>query len=173
MRLLAESAGYVLLEDQSKLHFATRATNAGAVAVFVLALVTSILGINGVVQLVLWHAGHGSAIAAAVLLGVAAVSALCLWRARRWLRVCRARPVEGLGRIATVDFECQALLDPTGRVLAPLSEVRFQLVMQMASSSRALAACWNGGQIVVARGSPFAGSVALIREALRQRGLRA
>ncbi len=73
--------------------------------------------------------------------------------------------------IAVVDLEARTLETPEGEILAPLSDVRFAPVMQLGSSSRALAAKWPGGSRVVYRGSPFAGSIQPAVEALRRHGV--
>ncbi len=65
----------------------------------------------------------------------------------------------------------QTFADPAGESLAPLASVRFAPVMQLGSSSRALAASWSGGSMVVYRGSPFAGGFQDALDALRRHGV--
>lgn len=65
------------------------------------------------------------------------------------------------------------LLDDHRRPLAALADVRYELIWQLFSSSRALALVWPSGDAIIARGNPFGDSVAGCKNALRSRGITA
>jgi hypothetical protein len=128
------------------------------------------LGANGVAQLVMAARGVTGLIAGLVLAAITVplVAALVhLVKRRR-----RARVSATMQPRLVLDFGAGQLLDARGAVLAPLQEVSFDKVMQLASSSRALKCRWGkDGGLVVLRGSPFAGGIGPAVDALRARGL--
>ncbi|MEM7356176.1 MAG: hypothetical protein AAF657_35500, partial [Acidobacteriota bacterium] len=138
---------------------------------FVLALLTVIVGGNGIVWLTLGFRSGQINVLGVVLTAVAALTSF--GASRIWAAEKRDRTVIP-GReawVAVIDLETQTLESPRGESLAPLPSVRFLSVMQLASSSRALAAHWPGGSLVVYRGNPFAGSSLEARDALRSHGV--
>lgn len=169
--ILCESAGWVLFSDGPRLVFADRGTSYRRVLLFVLGLIAVITGGNGVVWLVLGGRSGEISTLGVVLTAVAAVA---VWGALR-VRAAEKREGEVIpGRDtwkAVLDLEKQTLESPQGETLSSLSEVRFMPVMQLASSSKALAARWPGGSRVVYRGNPFAGSYQQAVDALRRHGV--
>lgn len=172
MKTLAVCGGYELIEEGPRLLFVERGTDAHAIALFVLGLLALILGANGILQVGLWAGGGGHPVAGLVLgLGavLSAVLFVALWRARK---VKAGRPLERHHVALAIDLGQGALVDGNGRPLAGLDGVVFRSVFQVASSSRALELCYRGGTRVVARGSPFTGSIHGFVEVLQQRGFR-
>jgi hypothetical protein len=163
--VIAESAGVVLVENGPLIYFVDRRTGGLSIAVFVIALVAVIAGVNGGVLLAGGHA------AGAVVLGVAVLAVAVLVLVLRSLRRQRGRSLEHLPRTLIIDRDAGVVLRGDGRTLAQLDAVRFVSVFQLGSSSRALACEHPGGRVVVCRGSPFSGSIGPHLEALRGRGL--
>ena len=171
--ILCESAGWVLFSDGQRLVFADLGTSWRRVLLFVLALLSLITGVNGIVWLVAgMRSGQTSTLGIALLAagGLAGAGAWWTWALEKRDRA--TIPARDAW-VAVLDLEAQTLETPEGELLAPLSDVRFAPAMQLASSSRALAAEWPGGSRVVYRGSPFAGSIGPVLEALRQYGVDA
>lgn len=163
---IATCGGYEMVEDGPRIYFIDRATNGHAVALFVLGLIAVIGGVNGVV----WAASR-QLLLAAILLGVAAVFAGIFALVLRARRRRAALPWHELPRLASIDRQTGAAHDDQGRAIAPLQQVVFAPVFQIGSSSKALALRHPGGSIVIARGSPFSGSIHDFIDALRVRGL--
>ncbi len=153
----------VLCRRGDALVLARRPSAPGPTWVFVAALLAGIAGVNGVIQSVLAATGDGHPLAAAVLLGLAALAGLALGRVlavRR--RAAAGPPVPEL----VFDPGAGVLRDADGRVIAALADVRLERRMQLGSSSRALACAWPSGSRVIARGNPFGESVDTIAETL-------
>ena len=170
-RILCQSAGWVLFEHGRRLVFADRGTSYRRVLLFVLALLAVIAGCNGLVWLMAgMRSGEISRLGTG-LIGTAAVAGLVGW----WLWEADKRERATLPArdawIAVVDLDARTFETPGGELLAPLTEVRFAPALQLASSSRALAATWPGGSMVVYRGSPFGGSFRDALDALRRHGV--
>jgi len=167
---IATCGGYEMVEDGPRIYFIDRGTNGYAVALFVLGLITVIGGVNAVVQLA---SGRRHFLAGLILLGVASVFAavfMLVLRARKRRLALRWNEHAPL---AFIDRQTGAAHDADGHPVAPLAQVAFRPVFQLGSSSKALALHHPNGSIVVARGSPFAGSVDDFVDALRARGLAA
>ena len=169
--ILCESAGWVLFSDGRRLVFADRGTSYRRVLMFVLALLALIFGVNGIAWLAI---GIGSGEISRLGMILSAVAGLLAFGAR-WVWGAEKRDQKTVPDddqwVAVLDLEAQTLVSPEGGVLAPLSSVRFQPVMQFGSSSRALAASWPEGRLVVYRGHPFASSIRPALDALRQHGV--
>jgi len=137
---------------------------------FVLALFTLIAGGNGIVWLMVGIRSGEASELGGVLIAVAAVAGF--GASRVWAAEKRDRTViPGQDTwVAMLDLGTQTLESPQGESLAPLSSVHFASVMQIGSSSRALAARWPGGSMVVYRGNPFAGSAQEARDVLQSHG---
>ena len=170
-QVLCESAGWVLFSDEQRLVFANRGTSYRRVLVFVLLLLTLIAGVNGVVWLVMGIRSEEASPLGIVLTVVAGLAGSGAWR----LWAAEKRDMTDLPGhdkwVAVVDLEKQTLESPEGGSLAPLPSVRFVPVLQLGSSSRALAAKWPGGSMVVYRGHPFAGSFHAALDALHRAGV--
>ena len=171
--ILCESAGWVLFSDGQRLVFADRGTSYLTVLVFVLALITVIAGGNGIVWLVAGIRSGEASRLGFVLLVVAGLAGLGAWKIRAADKQRQTEIPAQSTWVAVIDLESRVLATPAGEALAPMTNVRFAPVMQLASSSRALAAQWPEGSLVVYRGSPFAGSYKAALEVLRDHGLEA
>lgn len=170
---MCESAGWVLFSDGPRLVFANRRTAYQRVLVFVLALITLIAGANAVVWLMRGLRSSEISILGAALTAVAVLAGF--GASKVWATEKRDRQVIP-GRetwVAVLDLETQTLESPRGETLAPLSSVDFASVLQLGSSSRALAARWPEGSLVVYRGNPFAGSYREARDVLEAHGVEA
>lgn len=169
--ILCDSAGWVLFSDGQRLVFADLGTSYLRVLLFVLALISLITGVNGIVWLVAGMRSGQISMLGTALLAAAVFTGLGAWWT--WTVEKRGRAVipPRDAWVAVLDLEAQTLETPAGELLAPLSDVRFAPVMQLASSSRALAAEWPGGTRVVYRGNPFAGSIRPALDVLRRHGL--
>ncbi len=172
-QILCESAGWVLFSDGPRLVFANRGTSYQRVLVFVFVLLTLIAGGNGIVWLMVGIRSGETSMLGVVLTAVAALAGF--GASRVWAAEKRDRTViPGQDTwVAMLDLETQTLESPQGESLAPISNVRFASVMQFGSSSRALAARWPGGSMVVYRGNPFAGSFLEARDILQSYGVEA
>jgi hypothetical protein len=168
MQMVARCNEMVLLEDGPRLIIAERET-VSATLLFVLGLVSFILGANAVVWLVVGLRGGGTLILGACMAGGALVVGLGLRLAlRRRRQAAAAPPVTML----VLDRASGTLTDAGGRPLAALAQVGFATQLQLGSSSRALACRWPGGSTVIARGNPFGDSVDDFVDALAKAGFR-
>ncbi len=157
-----------LVEDGALLRFVERGGGGLSVAVFVTGLVGALTGLNAV-----FLGLQGFPAPAVAALG--AVAVVCVAGCVLALRARRAhaqRPLHSLPVVLVLDRARGVACEADGRPLASLHDVVFRPQMQLASSSSALAASWPGGVRVVARGSPFTGSVDPMRDALQARGFR-
>jgi hypothetical protein len=171
-RIVVETAGCVVVEEGPRVHFAHRSGGGLMIAAFVLGLLTLITTVNGVAQIALaFSSGGGHALAGVVLLGLGTVvGGSFAFVIRRYRRV-RAAGVETLPRMLSIDRSRGVLLDGVGRELGLVGFARTQRTFQAASSYRALTITWQGGSVVVARGSPFVGDVGPIEEVFRSCGV--
>ncbi len=172
MKTLAVCGGYELIEDGPRLLFVHRGTDAYAIALYVTGLVAFIVGANGIGQVAFAVSGRGHLVAGLILVLVASLAVwlfVFLWKAKK---AKAERGLEPQNICLAIDLAHGALLDAGGRPFAALEGVSFRSVFQVASSSRALELCYSGGTRIVARGSPFTGSIAGFVAVLRQRGFR-
>lgn len=163
---LGAGSGVQILEEGERLLVVDRRTASLSVVVFVLGLLTVILGGGGIALAVSVSAPAGLG-----LLGAAALSGLGLALAIRALLRRRRRPAGELAPHALIDLGARTLCDGRGQVLAPLARVRFRRKFQLGSSSPALCASFDGGELILARGNPFAGGLGTLEDALRSRKL--
>jgi hypothetical protein len=163
---LGAGSGVKILEDGERLLIVDSRTSSLSVVVFVLGLLTFILGGGGIALAV-----AASAAAGLGLLGAGALFGLGLALALRALLRRRRRPAGELAPHALIDLGARTLCDGSGRVLAPLAQVRFRRKFQLGSSSPALCASFAGGELILARGNPFAGGLGTLEDALRSRRL--
>jgi hypothetical protein len=163
---IATCNGYEVIEDGPRLYFIDRATNGFTIALFVLGLITLIAGLNGVV----WAVSR-QLLLSAILLGVAGVFGSIFVLVLRARRRRASRAWNELGALAFIDRQTGVAHDGGGQAVAPLGHVTFAPVFQLGSSSKALALKHPGGSIVIARGSPFGGSIDHFTDVLRARGL--
>ena len=134
-------------------------------ALFVTALVATILGANGLLNTALPASARGAMVAMAGLAGTAAAVLF------RWRRDRRKRTTGGEA-VVIFDFAGDRLIDGAGTAHAPLADARLTRTFQLASSSRALSLTHPTlGRIVLARGNPFGDSVDAIEQALVDRGI--
>jgi hypothetical protein len=170
---LAVSSGVGLRQEGELLHFVRLGTRAWVLAAFVLGLLALILLLNGLVQVALaFSGGNGQPLAGGVMAGVGGIVALAATRCWGLKRAHEALPTSALRKLATLDLGNQTLLDGKGRVLARLSDVRFERRFQVTSSSRRLVVCWPEGELPLVNGDPFAGGLWAIQSALESRGFR-
>jgi hypothetical protein len=165
---IATCGGYEMVEVGPRIYFIDRGTGGYAIALFVLGLLTVIASVNGIVQL-----GMGNLMAGLIIGAVGAVFGAVFALVLRARRARLALRWDQNPTIAFIDRETGSAHDPAGQALAPLTHVAFAPVFQIASSSQALAMKLPRGEIVIARGSPFSGSIDDFTDALRARGFRA
>lgn len=166
MTELGAGSGVKILQDRQRLLVVDFGTSALSVVVFVLGLLTIILGSGGVAL-----ATAGAAAVGLGLIGAAALLGLGLALALRTLLRRRRRAPDSLPPRLIIDLAARTLCDGGGGVLAPLEQVRFHRKFQIGSSSPALAASFDRHQVVLARGNPFAGGLGTLEDALRGHGL--
>ena len=165
MAVIARCNGTVLVEHGRHIGVVAQGKSWLGTSVFVLALLTLIAVVNGVVQLLL-QPGVG----AVILVGALAPG----WFALRLLRLRKAQRAAPAAEVPWLifDLEGRVLRDHAQTVLAPLDQVVVKQALQLASSSSALRVELPSGAIVIARGSPFGDSVDGMLEALRIRGIK-
>jgi hypothetical protein len=163
---IATCNGYEMVEDGPRIYFLDRATSGFTIALFVLGLITAIAGVNGVV----WALSR-QLLLGAILLGAAGAFAGIFTLVLRARRRRGSRAWNEVGALAFIDRQTGAAHDGAGQAVAPLGHVAFAPVFQLGSSSKALALKHPGGSIVIARGSPFGGSIDDFIDVLRARGL--
>jgi hypothetical protein len=175
-RIVAECAGSTIAERGPRLVFVDRGLGWAPAALFVTGLLALVLGANGAAQLAgaaLGRAGGGGPLGAVLLAAAALPGALFAATFAHYRRAAR-RDLGAYVPTCVVDFEAGWLLSAEGARVAPLADVHFAPRAQFASSARALALVWPGGEFIVYRGNPFAfGTIDDARRALRERGLRA
>jgi hypothetical protein len=172
VKVIGSGSGFEILEDDQRLRIIDRRTAGWYTAGFVLALLTfipTVLGIVLTAQALASGASHwpvGLAISAA-----GCVFGLGLLFIVRRVRALAAVPAADVPPTLIIDLGDRALLDSGGRRLASLDEASFGRKMQLGSSSPALAVTFAGKTIVFARGNPFAGGLGNIEDPLRRHGL--
>lgn len=169
---VATCGGHELIEDGPRLILVDRRTNGLDVALFVLGLVTFITFTVGLVMAFLATRSEVPVQVSLVLLGVTAVSVIGLRVAYEVRRARRWRPLHALPVTVVLDRARGAVCDAAGNPIAPLAGAVVRVAFQIGSSSKALELACSAGTFVIARGSPFSGSVHDIADALRARGLR-
>jgi hypothetical protein len=150
--------------------FGRQRGSGGGSGVFVLALTGSLMAGGAIAECVrqLWGAGSWW------LAGVFAVTALLLGlEATRELRSIRhARMRAPIEIDLVLDFAAGVATDRSGRVLAPLHALTFDLVDGVLSKSSELWCSWDGGRIVLLRTLFAEGNAAVVLPRLRERRLR-
>lgn len=166
-RVLAQASGVVVAQDGANVVVVDRRLRGLATTVFVLAVLTFITGVQGILFAV-GAAGTEQAArtVAVVLMGAAVVTGGLLAVAIRAVVTRRRRPLSDYQPVATFDLSAGQLRDGTGRTVAPLDQVRLAKRMQLTSSSPKLVAETPGGTLLLARGNPFAGGLGNLREVL-------
>jgi hypothetical protein len=168
---IATCGGYELIEDGPRLVFIDRGTNPYDIAMYVLVLLLAVLGFNGLLQGLLALGGEGSGVLSIVLLLAAGLVAAGLVAVMRARRLEKQKPPSVAHPILILDRHLGAVCDGWGRPVAPLEGAVVRPALQFGSSSQALEVACAVGTFVVARGSPFSGSIHDIADALRQRGI--
>lgn len=162
-RCIAESSGVALVERGATWWVVDRGTQAASTALFVLALVAGIgLVAGGVLTATV---GLGGLVPMA--LGV--LAAVGLVAVRGWKRRREAAAPEQLSTVCGFDFGRGALVDPVGRPICALAQVRLHRAFQLTSSSPALELHQPAGKLVLVRGNPFGGGIHDVEHALQQR----
>lgn len=171
-QMLARSAGTVVVQEGDRILIADRRTKAATIAIFVLGLLTFILGANGLIQFGLLFSGQG-------LLGLAIGATLAAglfgavtWRLVQHLRARREEPVRADEILCAIDLGRNLVLAPNGGVLAPVYRCKLERRFQVTSSSRSLVLITPEATITIARGDPFSGDVGPIADALADAGFR-
>jgi hypothetical protein len=168
VELLAMSCGTAVYKDGSSLRVVHVGGNGLSVARFVAALLT-LFGVVGGVAI-----GATASITGG-LVGLAfGVSAGLLFRhlGRVRARKLSRSPAE-LPRYVTIDCDANEVRDREGAVLGSLDSAYLSLVFQATSSAKALALTVGGTKMVIARGNPFAGDVAMVADVLVKHGVKA
>ena len=172
MNEIASGSGAAIFKDGGRLLIVRRGGTETASALFVVGLVTLIVGLNGVLQLAMAFSGGGVGLAGAMILcavgGVAGALLVALLRQRK--RVHRT-PLDQLPIICVLDFSQGWLLGPDGGWWARLSDVRMRRQFQFTSSSPALVLVYAGRSLLIAKGSPFAGGIGDLERALESHGV--
>lgn len=172
MKMLGTGSGYELVQDGERWLLVDRQIRGLVIAVFVIGLLTFIVGINGLVQLGLAAAGRGGLLVAGlVMLGVAGLVGTVLWMVVKKLRAAKQKPIEELPTIAVFDFSSGQLLTGDDQRIAPLEEVEVRRRLQLGSSSPALVAYYGPHSYQLAKGNPFLGGIAGLEGPLRAKGL--
>jgi hypothetical protein len=164
--IIGRCNGAVLLEDGKRVSLVQQPGEHLATVLFVSGLATVVLGANGAMQLFMNPFVGVALLVAAALTGTAA------YHVKRRLDARAQSPVREAPHLV-FDFAAQSLMNGSGVVLAPLSQVMLRRRMQLASSSRALHLELPNDSIVIARGNPLLGDhVGEIEDALHHRGMR-
>jgi hypothetical protein len=159
-RVLIDTGGLVVTDDGRRVLVFDRATGGLAVAVFVLGVVTAVVGGFGIVALSMSMTGVGSAFLA---LGIAVAVGGAF--AYRTFRQRRRRPLNACRSVAVIDRKL-GLFSYAGGAILPLDRVRFQRRVQLGSSSPKLVAVLPSGTRVLKRGNPFDGGIGNADEVL-------
>ena len=166
--VLAESGGITVIESGPRIFVASRGTHGWYTARFVFALFLLIGGGGGLALLVEFLGSPGGNLAVALApLVLGSVGGVGLWRAIVTIRRRRGLSLVDLNTIIAFDRSRRLVCDAAGNPVASVDGARLRCRMQLASSSQALHVEWDGGAVCIARGSPFAGSVGPIENALR------
>lgn len=170
LQVIAECGARILFEKGNELVVADRGDQWTFTTIFVLALVGFIVGLNGLLQLLLATTGDSGSFAAGIVAtAVGGVATFALTRVFALRKRNRARPLDALEVVARFDLTDQTLRAPDGAVVASLTSVSLKRRFQIGSSNRMLVAAHPGGDVVIARGNPFAGDVGDMQDALTQR----
>lgn len=169
---LARSAGTLVVHEGDRILIADRRTKGPTIAIFVLGLVTFILGANGLVQFGLLFSGQGLLGLAIGATLAAALTGAVTWRLVQHLRARREEPVRAEEILCAIDLARNLVLAPNGAVMGPVHRARLELRFQIGSSSRALVLVTPDTSITIAKGDPFSGDVSPIVDALADAGLR-
>jgi len=131
---------------------------------YVAALVTFIVGANGIAQVAL-----GNGLFGLIAMLVAGGTAwLTVWAHRR-VRASDPAPPKKLQII--IDTKEKLLLDGIGTPLIGIGQARAHRRFQLGSSSSKLVVVWPSGAITVARGNPFGSSVDDMQQLLVRAGM--
>lgn len=172
MQKIAEASGTVVYDKNNVVFVARKPAQWTTTFLFVSVLLTFITCINGVVQLVLNRAHSSMWIPGLILIGIGFLFLGISIVVARYRKKINALAFDQLETICAFDLNAGKLLGSTGLALADLSQVNLRRKMQLTSSSRSLVLNFPGGSILLAKGSPFAGGVGAVEQALLGRGIK-
>lgn len=163
MTIVARCNSVVLVERGQQLVLIDQGGAGLEIVVFAGAIVTFVLGVNGIVHMLTmpWIAA-----AMLVLSALAGVAVRYTLRTRRRLHADLNRPVR-----MTFDLETKLAYDASGLPFAGFDEIRLRRRWQRHTSVHALILKCPSRSLVVARGSPFADVVDDIETTLLNRGI--
>jgi hypothetical protein len=160
--ILAEKGGLVIAERGREIVVIDRGTGPMQILTFVLAIITLVFGLFGLVAVFTATAGDmgpQSGAVSAVILAIGILAGVAMAFSARSIRNRRLRPVTAFRPVAIFDRARRIYRDGTGEPVAPLDQVRFERRMQLTSSSAKLVAVTASGEHVLKRGNPFGGSI--------------
>ncbi len=168
MAEIASGSGLTIISDGDRLLFIDTRTGGLHTAAFVLGLLSLVpLGAG----IALFASGPASRLAGMIVICIGAFFSVGFVFTVKVILRRRAVPVGERTPMVVVDLAAGVLRDGAGRQLAPLDAVRFHRQFQMTSSSPALAVSFQGTNLVLVRGNPFAGGLGSLESALQRYGL--
>lgn len=160
--ILAEQGGLVIAERGREILVIDRGNGLMQILTFVLAIITLVFGLFGLVAVftaTVGDMGPQSGAVSAVILAIGILAGVAMTFSAMRIRNRRLRPVTAFRPVAIFDRADRLYRDGSGEALAPLEQVRFERRMQLASSSPKLVAVTVSGEHVLKRGNPFGGSI--------------
>jgi hypothetical protein len=161
-QILADTGGLLVTDDGRRVLVIDRCTGALTTVVFVLGVLTLVVGGFGVVVLV---ASTPSAAVGWVFLGAAVLAAVATVFVVRKIRGRRKQALSLCRPVAVIDRKL-GLFSYRGGALVQLDQVRFARKLQLGSSSPKLVALTPGGTLLLKRGNPFDGGIGNVDEIL-------
>lgn len=161
-RILVEQGGLVIAEDGPNVLVIDRGSGPSQILAFVLLVITLVVGGFGIVSTIMAVSGAASTVPLAVSAGFLAagtVTGAGVFFVVRSLRRTRSAPLSTFAPVAVFDRQRRIYLDGSGRLVAPLDQVRFERRMQLGSSSPKLVAVTPAGTHDLKRGNPFGGGI--------------
>jgi hypothetical protein len=159
---VADTGGLVVTDDGRRVLVIDRGTGALSVLVFVLGVLTTVVGGFGCVALI---AAIPSRALGAMFLAAGLVLAAAAFAVVRKLRRRRSQPLNECRPVGVLDRKL-GLFSYCGGAVVSLDQVKFARRFQIGSSSPKLVAVTPGGTRVLKRGNPFDGGVANVDEVL-------
>jgi hypothetical protein len=161
-RIIADTGGLLVTDDGRRLLVIDRCTGALTMFMFVLGVITVVVGGFGLAALIANTPSR--ALGAAFLAAGLVVGVLTLLLVRK-IRARRNRPLHDCRPVGVIDRKL-GLFSYRGGALVQLDQVRFARKLQIGSSSPKLVAITPGGTRVLKRGNPFDGGIGNVDEVL-------